>query len=652
MLTRTSVLAGLTWMIAACAVTTTLSDGGVPSGERIGNLITRGVPEVPERITRLLAPYQNVRSAGLYGWTKNGLLIGTRFGETSQVHRVDKPLGVREQLTFFDEPVRSVVVPPNGQDGFLYLRDTGGSEFYQVYWFDGATGRSDMLSDGRSRNSSMIWSNAGDRFAFSSTVRNGTNVDIYVQALTGEARLVLETDGGGWAVTDWSGDDRRLLLLQYLSINESHLYELQLATGELRELFDPGVQAAFGNAAYDGESTSVYFTSDLGAEFMRLHHLDLESGSLDVLTGDLTWDVEGFEVSPNGEFLAYLVNAEGLSTLEVWHLPERRLVALPELPSGVIRGVLFSHDSQQLGLTLNRATSPSDVYSIDLMTRGLTRWTNSEVGGLVTDAFVEPELIAYPTFDDVNGVPRQIPAFVFKPTGLGPHPVVISIHGGPESQYRPFFSTYNQSLVNELGVAVVAPNVRGSHGYGKSYVKLDNGVLREDSVKDIGALLDWIASQPDLDGERVMVIGGSYGGYMVLAAMVHYGDRLLAGVERVGISNFVTFLENTQSYRRDLRRAEYGDERIPEMRALLESISPLNHVDKMTRPLMVTQGFNDPRVPASESAQIVAALEDRDVPVWYIVALDEGHGFRKKSNRTYLSGATWLFMERYLLGTP
>ncbi|MEE8245006.1 MAG: hypothetical protein V3R27_08420, partial [Pseudomonadales bacterium] len=258
MLIRLSIVLGLATMIVACAVTPTAGDG-----DRIGNLITQGVPVIPARITELLEPYQNVRSASLRGWTDDGVLISTRFGETSQVHRVRKPLGVREQLTFFDEPVSSVVVPPGGQGGFLYLRDTGGSEFYQMYRFDGATGRSELLSDGRSRHSSMIWSNAGDRFAYSSTARNGTNVDIYIQDLAGPRRIVLATDGGSWAVADWSRDDRRLLLQQYISINESHLYELHLDTEELEALLDPDVQAAFGNAAYDGDSTSVYFTSDL-----------------------------------------------------------------------------------------------------------------------------------------------------------------------------------------------------------------------------------------------------------------------------------------------------------------------------------------------------------------------------------------------------
>ena len=231
--------------------------------------------------------------------------------------------------------------------------------------------------------------------------------------------------------------------------------------------------------------------------------------------------------------------------------------------------------------------------------------------------------------------------------------MIVNIHGGPESQSRPSFSSTTQYYVNELGIAVIYPNVRGSRGYGKTYLKLDNGRRREDSVRDIGALLDWIAAAPDLDADRVAVTGGSYGGYMVLASVVHYGDRLRAGIERVGISNFVTFLENTQPYRQDLRRVEYGDERDPDMRAFLTQISPLTRVDKITTPMLISQGQNDPRVPASESEQIVAALKKGDIPVWYALARDEGHGFRKKSNRDYLSAVTAMFVQRHLLdGKP
>jgi dipeptidyl aminopeptidase/acylaminoacyl peptidase len=280
----------------------------------------------------------------------------------------------------------------------------------------------------------------------------------------------------------------------------------------------------------------------------------------------------------------------------------------------------------------------------------LTRWTYSEVGGLDTSLFIEPELVAYPTFDSGQGGPDAIPAWVYKPAGKGPWPVIISIHGGPESQARPAFASTYQLWLSKLGAAVIVPNVRGSSGYGKHFLSLDNGFKREDSVKDIGALLDWIATQPDLDEDRVAVFGGSYGGYMVLASGVHYSDRLKAAVDIVGISNFVTFLENTQDYRRDLRRAEYGDERDPDMRAHLEKISPLNSVDRITVPMMVVQGENDPRVPVTEAIQVVEALRANGQPVWYMNALNEGHGYRKKENRDIYQQATTMFFQKYLIG--
>ncbi|MDX1557231.1 MAG: alpha/beta fold hydrolase, partial [Xanthomonadales bacterium] len=279
----------------------------------------------------------------------------------------------------------------------------------------------------------------------------------------------------------------------------------------------------------------------------------------------------------------------------------------------------------------------------------LTRWTFSEVGGLDTDRFISPELVRYPTFDTVGDQARQVPAFVYRPGGEGPHPVIIYIHGGPETQYRPAFSSRFQMWLAELGAAVIAPNVRGSLGYGYEYLSLDNGFKREDAVRDIGALLDWIAQQPDLDPGRVAVLGGSYGGYMVLASAVHYSDRLSAAVDIVGISNFVTFLENTQDYRRDLRRMEYGDERDPEMRAFLQRISPLTNADQISIPMLIIQGENDPRVPASEASQIVEALRERDIPVWYIRALNEGHGFDRKENRDVQQQAEVMFLQRYLV---
>jgi dipeptidyl aminopeptidase/acylaminoacyl peptidase len=359
-------------------------------------------------------------------------------------------------------------------------------------------------------------------------------------------------------------------------------------------------------------------------------------------------------LSRDGQQLAYSVNEDGLSRLylrELAAVPGRAQErALASVPNGIVTSLRFDATGQHLGLTLYRPTAPGDVYVLSLAEDRLARWTRSEAGGLTAAQFVAPELVRYPTFDQVDGAARQVPAFYFRPErdGDAPLPVIVLIHGGPEGQYRPYFSSTVQYLAGELGYAVIAPNVRGSSGYGKSYLQLDNGRRREDSVKDIGALLDWVGTRPELDAERVVVYGGSYGGYMVLAALVQYADRLAAGIEAVGISNFVTFLENTQPYRQDLRRVEYGDERDPEMRAFLQQISPLNQTDRMRKPLMISQGANDPRVPASESEQILAALQARNIPVWYVLAKDEGHGFRKKRNREYNLSAMGLFLQRFV----
>jgi dipeptidyl aminopeptidase/acylaminoacyl peptidase len=277
---------------------------------------------------------------------------------------------------------------------------------------------------------------------------------------------------------------------------------------------------------------------------------------------------------------------------------------------------------------------------------GFERWTESEIGPIDGSRLVAPTLVRYPTFDQVAGRPRQIPAWLYKPAGAGPHPVLVSIHGGPEGQSKPSFSINIQQWAAELGYAVIQPNVRGSTGYGKTYVALDNGMKREDSVKDIGALLDWIATQPDLDAKRIVLIGGSYGGYMVLASMTHYNDRLRGAVDIVGISNFVTFLESTAEYRRDLRRPEYGDERDPKMREFLQQISPLNNAGRITKPMLVVQGQNDPRVPVTESEQLVAQIRANGGEVWYLVGLNEGHGFAKRDNIDYYQWAVAMFLEK------
>lgn len=617
-----------------------------------GNLVIEGIPEIPDRVAERIQQYENTRSASLAGWHPGGrgVLISTRFGETSQVHWVQEPGGARRQLTFFDEPVGGAEPSPT-LGAFLFNKDVGGSEQYQIYHFDLASGKYRMLTDGSSRNGGAEWSNDGKRYAYFTTRRNGRDWDIYVGDVTkpGSDRAVLEPEGT-WGVADWSPDDAKLLVARYVSANESHPHVLDLATGELTAINPSEEKIAYGAALFSHDGKGVYYTSDEGSEFHRLRYYDLASGESTVLSSDIPWDVGSVELSPDGKRIAFTVNEGGVARLHLRDTATMAELPLPELPVGQIFGLDFSPDGKQLGMTLISSHSPGDVYSIDLGSGALTQWTFSEAGGLDTSRFVTPEVVEFPTFDRVGGEPRMIPAFYYRPPGDGPFPVAINIHGGPEGQARPFFNPITQYYVLEMGIAVLFPNVRGSSGYGKSYLLLDNADKREDSVRDIGALIDWIATRPELDSERIAVVGGSYGGYMVLASMVHFDDRLRAGIDLVGISNFVTFLENTSDYRRDLRRVEYGDERDPEMRAFLESISPTNHAAKISKPLFVVQGLNDPRVPASESEQMVDVIRDHGGTVWYLMAKDEGHGFDKKANRDYFTHASVLFLETYLTG--
>ena len=626
-----------------------------------GNLIMEDMPAIPAEIVESLNRYQNVRSARFREWTEDGqgIYVSTRFGDVSQIHRVDMPGGARTQITFYDEPIGGVQRQPHGSK-LTFTRDAGGSEFSQIFLLDPADGSTTMLTDGESRNGAVLWDRGGRRIAFRSTRRNGASNDVWLMDPEDKdsARVVLESpDGTSWVPIEFSESGSKVLVLNYVSIAGSrvHLLDLDSETYELIAGGEAGGGANFplGFAAGDD---GFWLTTDRGGEFTQLAWQPAEPGAeVEIVTGDIPWDIGGAAISHDRRRIAFTANENGLSRIYLMDAATRQYRPIGGIPTGIASGLAFSPDDTRLAVTLNTPKTPSDTYVITLGKRPLdygklVRWTYSEVGGLDTSTFPTPQLVEFPTFDEVNGAPRQIPAWVYKPPGKGPFPVVVSIHGGPESQARPFFSSTYQMWLKILGVAIVVPNVRGSAGYGKSYLALDNGFKREDSVKDIGALLDWIATQPDLDASRVAVFGGSYGGYMVLASSVHYSDKLKATVDIVGISNFVTFLENTQDYRRDLRRAEYGDERDPAMRAYLEKISPLNNVEKIDLPMLVVQGENDPRVPVSEAKQMVAALRKQGQTVWYMNALNEGHGYRKKENRDIYQQAVVLFLQRYLVG--
>lgn len=614
---------------------------------RVGNLIMQDIPEIPDEVNERTRQYQNVRAASFASWDPegDGMLIRTRFAETTQIHYVDRPMGIRQQKTFYAEPVGGGTFCPDlSQRGFLFTKDVGGSEYYQIFWFDLEDGTARMVTDGTSRNGLGPWSNSGHYFAFNSNMANGVDMNVYLGTIDGAESRLLVKEPGYWIATDWSLDDDKLLVMKYVSINESYIYMVDVKTGEMTHIRPGKKKIAYGSAKFARDGKGIYLSSDEDAEFKHLRYYDLKTGTLSPVSDHILWDITSFTVSDDGRYLAYIANEDGISQLHIQNLRRGRGIDIPSIPMGQIRGIGFRHDNHYLSFVLNTPQTPGDVYVLDVRRRQLTRWTKSEVGGLDTDQFAVPELIHIKSFDGLT-----VPAFLYKPVKEGPHPVVIYIHGGPESQYVPYFSSTFQYWINELGFAVLVPNVRGSNGYGKSYLLLDNGFKREDSVRDIGSFLDWIETQPNLNKERVAVYGGSYGGYMVLASMTHYNDRLRAAVDIVGISNFVTFLKNTKAYRRDLRRQEYGDEREPDMRTFLESISPNNNAFKISKPILIAQGYNDPRVPVTESEQMVEVIRESGGDVWYMVAMDEGHGFRKKFNRDYYYNAVSLFLEKYLL---
>ncbi len=615
------------------------------------NLVAEGIPKIPASLAASVGRYSEFRSADFTSWhpTRREMLIETRFADTAQVHQVKFPGGARFQLTFFLDRVGNPIYEPVRGDSFLFTKDVGGGEFFQIYRYDLASGAITLLTDGKSRNTDPRWSYQGDRIAYGSTKRNGNDVDIWAVNAndSNSARMVAQMEGGGWSLTDWSPDGKQLLVTNLVSAAEGYVWLVDVASGK-KELLTPKASetVAYNNARFAKDDKGVYMTSDQGAEFQRLVYLDLGSHKVTVLTPSLNWDVDEFDLSKDGRWIAFEANEDGLSVLHVFDTKTSKEVSVPKLPVGVIYGIQWRNNSRELAFSLSTASQDYDAYSLDMAAGKLERWTYSESGGLNTSEFAEPKLIHWKSWDQ-----RSISAFLYKPPAKfsGKRPVIVDIHGGPEGQVRPDFLGRDNYYINELGIAMIYPNVRGSTGYGKTFQKLDNGFLREGSYKDISTLLDWIKTQPELDADKVMITGGSYGGFMTLAVATNYNDRICCSVDVVGPSNLVTFLEHTSGYRQDLRRVEYGDERDPKMREFLERIAPANNAKNITKPLFVIAGQNDPRVPASESAQMVQIVRQNGTPVWWLLGKDEGHGFAKKKNRDYQFYATVMFVKEYLL---
>ena len=613
--------------------------------EKPAALTADGIPAIPADLAERTRPYMEFRTASFSSWNPRdrSMLIQTRFGNTPQLHRVARPMADRTQISFEVEPVGGQW-SPNG-DVLLVQKDVGGNEFFQLYTL--ASGKLTLLTDGRSRNQLTAWSPDGRWIGYSSTRRNGADSDLYIMdpRNPASARMVAQVRGGGWAIQDFAPDGRTAIVGEYLSITKSNLHLLDLQSGRMTPIGDHARDVAYGGAQYAPDGT-LWVTSDEGSEFQRLGTIDPRTGAFRPVSTQ-QWDVEDFDIADDGGLIAYVANEAGRSRLYLLDPRTGRARAVESLPAGQTGGVEIAPWGD-IGFTLTSARSPADAYSLDPRTLAVTRWTQSETGGLDPSVNVEPELVQVRSFDG-----EQVSGFLYRPDPRrfpGRRPLIVNIHGGPEGQSRPGFLGRNNYLLNEQGIAIFYPNVRGSTGFGKRFVALDNGAaLRENSVQDIGAFLTQLERDPAIDPGRIAVTGGSYGGYMCYASAIRYGSRLRGANCAVAISNFVTFLENTQAYRRDLRRVEYGNERDPAERARLLAISPMTRSRELTIPLMVVTGANDPRVPKSEADQMVAAVRANGQSAWHLVGENEGHGFAKKENVDYLFWATMQFWQSNLL---
>ena len=621
------------------------------------NVTVDGVPPVPASLADAYAPYTQFRRARLLAWhpAERRILIATRFAEAPQIHEVSFPGGARRQLTFFrdgvaepdDRPLTRTLAAyePDGRF-FIFQKDvSGGGEANQLFRYDAGTGAATLMTDGVARNEFPVMSRQG-LVAYSTTRRNGKDWDIHVMdpAQPSSDRPLLQNQGA-WAAAAWSADGAQLVAIEVVSTADMRLWLIDATSGRRSALTAPESAAVRWSApVFAPDGKAVYALSNRGGEATRLWRRELARDAwVGVTRPEDT--VDGFALSPDGRTFALAIDRGSDSILRVQDAAGKTRVTAA-LPRGVVGDLLWHPSGRELGLSVASARSFHDVYSVQLEGGKTERWTTSEMGGANPESLPEAEIVEWKSFDglSVSGVLYRPPAR-FK----GPRPVIINIHGGPDQRERPRPLGRSNYFRNELGIAVIYPNVRGSSGFGRSFEALDNGRLRENAVKDIGALLDWIAAQPGLDKSRVMVVGASYGGYMALASAIEFGDRLRCAQAAFAIADFPSFLESTDMSRQSNRNAEYGDPAEPAMRAFLTKISPLTNADRLRIPLYLVHGARDTRVPLAQADMLAKALRQNGTPLWYAVYQDAGHLTLSPANNDYNQYSWTMFVQKYLL---
>ena len=615
------------------------------------NVTVDGIPPIPMSLVEAVAPYGQYRAARFAAWhpIERRVVITTRFANATQFHYVKVPGGARTQLTFYQDGVTEVINQPIGAaftpngDALVFERDTaGGKEATQLFRYDLETGVAMVVTDGKSRNGIPVMSRGG-LLAYTSNRRDGKNFDVYVvdPAKPASTRVLLQ-DKGRWEPLDWSADDRAILVLQNISASERYLWRLDVGDGRKTLLTPKSERPARWAAAQFSSDGQIYALSDFNGEISRVWRFSQARWTA-VTPADQP--IDSFALSPDGRTIAAVIDLGSSMRLQLMDL-NGRPKPTPSLPPGVVQDVRWHPTGSDVGFSHASGRAFNDVYSINVARQRVERWTYSEIGGVNPESLPDAEIVKWKSFDglEISGVLYRPPARF-----SGPRPVIINVHGGPAFVERPRHIGRSNYFRNELGIAIIYPNIRGSLGFGRKFEELDNGRLREDAVKDIGALLDWIAAQPFLDKTRVMIAGPSYGGYIALAAAIEYGDRIRAANPAFAITDYPSYLESTDMARQANRNLEYGDPADPEMRAYLTRISPLTNAAKLKAPVYIAAGAKDIRVPISQAEAMVKALKANGTPVWYLRLEDAGHQ-QLTTSTLDLTVYVWvLFMQKYLL---